>query len=207
MKRGTSNSTPSASKAARIGSTPATACRPHGRILLNVGGQQFQSSKSTLEGSSSYFRSLLARWDDETEDELFIDCDPDAFGVLLSHMRIASNLILPKHDYDLCARVILCAEYLGMEQLLRQVKAKAYANLHPGDEAIEDPVSAFDAEVGSLQDAINAEVLPVRFFSAVPPPPTLPPERTVKTLIPAPPGYSATFTDDHFDRGRVLSCA
>ena len=108
----TSGSTPVDAKQRRAGAadgdTPATAPRPHGRVVLNVGGKHFESSRSTLEGSSSYFRSLLSRWDEADSDEpLFIDCDADAFGVLLSHMRIASNVILPKGDDELCARVLI----------------------------------------------------------------------------------------------------
>ena len=194
-------STPAASKQPRVSDvdrvTPATAVRPHGRVVLNVGGQHFESSRSTLEGSSSYFSALLARWDED--QEIFIDCDADAFGVLLSHMRIASNLILPD-DHKLCARVLLLAEYLGMEDLLAMVKVKAYKNMHPGGEvlAASDAVAAFDAEVGSLQSAIDDSVLPARFFAPAP----KPPERVVKTLIPAPPGYTAMFTNGAFEEGK-----
>ena len=187
--------------------SPATATRLHGRVLLNVGGQHFESSRSTLEGSSSYFQALLARWDEESSGEpLFIDCDADAFRVLLSHMRIASNLILPDHDDKLCARVLLLAEYLGMEDFLAKVKAKAYNNLHPEAEATayEDAAAAFDAEVGSLQEAIDKKVLPARYFAPAPKPPPPPPERIVKTLIPAPPGYTAMFTDGTFLHGQVV---
>ena len=201
----TSSTTPAASKPrvdAGEGVTPATAARPHGRVVLNVGGQRFESSRSTLEGSSSYFQSLLARWDEETDDALFIDCDADAFGVLLSHMRIASNLILPDDDHKLCARVLLLAEYLGMQGLLAKVKARAYKNMHPGAEEAggTDPVAAFDSEVGTLQEAIDSKVLPARFFAPV----SEPPERVVKTLIPAPPGYRAMFTDGSFANHQAI---
>ena len=67
-KRASGSATPAsaaASKQQRVGTTPPTSTRPSGRVLLDVGGQQFKSSRSTLEGSSSYFRSLLARWDEE----------------------------------------------------------------------------------------------------------------------------------------------
>ena len=58
---------------------------------------RFVSSRSTLEGASSYFRSLLTRWDGDSDEPLFIDCDADAFQVLLSYMRIGT-LMLPQHD-------------------------------------------------------------------------------------------------------------
>jgi hypothetical protein len=203
-KRAHASSTPSpsAAKQPRVGegtrATPVTAPRPHGRVVLNVGGQVFQSSRTTLEGSSSYFRSLLSRWDEDAEEPVFIDCDADAFGVLLSHMRIASNIILPKDEEELGARVLLLAEYLGMESLLAQVKAKAYRNMHPDQEEKndgDDLAAAFDAEVGTLQQAIDSKVLPARFFAPAPKPP---PKRVIKNLIPAPPGYTALFSDDKF---------
>ena len=137
------------------GATPATAVvRPQGRVVLNVGGEHFESSRSTLEGSSSYFRALLSRWDEDADAPLFIDCDADAFRVLLSHMRIASHASLPKDDEDLFARVLLLAEYLGMDGLLAKVKAKAYSNLHPDDDCA-DPVAAFDAEVGRFECIVD----------------------------------------------------
>jgi hypothetical protein len=200
------SATPSASKHRREvagdGETPATVARRdsqrHGRVLLNVGGQLFESSRSTLEGSSSYFQALLARWDEETEP-LFLDCDADAFGVLLSHMRMSSNVILPEEDNRLCARVLLLAEYLGMEAMLAKVKATTYRNLHPEAVAAQsDAVAAFDKEVGTLQEAIDSKVLPARFFASTPKPPRAPPERVIKTLIPAPPGYTAVFADEDF---------
>ena len=206
---GTSGATPVASKQPRVedGASPPTATRPHGRVVLDVGGQHFVSSRSTLEGSSSYFQALLARWDEESNGEpLFIDCDADAFGVLLSHMRIASNLILPDDNEKLCARVLLLAEYLGMDDFLAKVKAKAYNNMHPEAEstAYEDAAAAFDAEVGSLQEAIDNKVLPARYFAPAPKPPAPPPERIVKSLIPAPVGTTAMFTDERFDRGGTV---
>jgi hypothetical protein len=203
----TAGSTPTASKQRRVdgnGTTPATAARPHGRIVLNVGGQRFESSRTTLEGSSSYFHALLQRWDDATEEPLFIDCDADAFAVLLSHMRISSSVTLPKDNEELCIRVLLLAEYLGMEGFLAKVKAKAYSNMqHPDatadDPVTDDPVAAFDGEVGALQVAIDSGVLPARFFGPAPKPPLPPPEKIIKTLIPSPAGYTARFQDDSFD--------
>ena len=46
-----------------------------GRVVLDVGGTRFVSSRSTLEAASSYFESLLLRWNDEGERDsaIFID--------------------------------------------------------------------------------------------------------------------------------------
>ena len=86
--RGVATSTPPATKQPRVVTTPVTAaCRPHGRVILNVGGQpNFRARAPPFEVarhlspsfllrkpfqhkfifSTNYvvgFRSLLARWD------------------------------------------------------------------------------------------------------------------------------------------------
>ena len=195
-----------APKQPRVGdATPVTAARPHGRVVLDVGGTRFVSSRTTLERASTYFASLLARWDEDTDEPLFIDSDADAFQVLLSYMRLGA-LTLPQHDEALCARVLLQAEYLGMESLLDEVKAVAYANMH-GNEARQEDVrpaaTAFDEDVGTLQDAIRAKVLPARFFAPAPAAPPEPPTRTVKAIMPAPAGYRVMFTNGVFDFGEA----
>ena len=182
------------------GATPATSARPHNRIVLDVGGTRFVSSRSTLEGASTYFRSLLSRWDDDSAEPLFVDADADAFQVLLSYMRVGT-VLLPRNDESLCARVLLLAEYLGMEQMLAKVKARTYRHLHPA--AFHDDVqlssAAFDEEVGNISDAIASSVLPERFFAPV----TEAPTRTIKALLPAAPGYKCVFTNHVFDHGVV----
>ena len=101
-----SSGTPAPKQPRVDGPSPATApaARPHGRVVLNVGGTRFESSRSTLERASSYFRSLLTRWDDNGDEELFLDCDANAFEILLSYMRIGA-LTLPQHDEALCIRL------------------------------------------------------------------------------------------------------
>jgi hypothetical protein len=188
-------------KRAHEGATPATAgaAATRGRLVLDVGGSRFVSCRSTLEANSTYFRSLLSRWADENsvDDPIFIDADADAFQILLSYMR-NSTILLPSADHGLCSRVLLCAEFLGLEQFLVSVKARAHANSHPEADAAEASAAAFDEEFGTLQQAIEAGVLPARYFAAVPPappaPPT-PPERTIKALYPVS-GYRAAFNDD-----------
>ncbi len=202
-----SSGTPAPKQPRVDGPSPATApaARPHGRVVLNVGGTRFESSRSTLERASSYFRSLLTRWDDASDAEpLFIDCDANAFEVLLSYMRIGV-LTLPQNDEALCIRVLMHAEYLGLESLLEEVKIKAYVNMHPGSEDHPASVAAFDEEVGSLADAVAMKVLPARYFAPAEPPPPPPPERVVKALMPATPGTKAVFTDGDFDIGHALS--
>ena len=61
--------------------------------------------------------ALLERWDGQADEPLFVDGDGDAFQVLLSYMRFG-KLTLPQQDEGLCERVLLQAEYLGMDALL-----------------------------------------------------------------------------------------
>ena len=198
-----SSGTPAPKQPRVDGPSPATApaARPHGRVVLNVGGTRFESSRSTLERASSYFRSLLTRWDDASDEMLFVDCDANAFEILLSYMRIGV-LTLPQADEALCIRVLMQAESLGLESLLEEVKIKAYVNMHPGSEDHPASVAAFDEEVGNLTDAVAMKVLPARYFAPVETPPP-PPERVVKALMPATPGTKAVFTDGNYDRGRA----
>mmetsp|Transcript_2121 Transcript_2121/g.6373 ORF Transcript_2121/g.6373 Transcript_2121/m.6373 type:complete len:437 (-) Transcript_2121:57-1367(-) len=186
----------SPSKQPRVGAS-AGCSRPHGRVVLSVGGTRFESSRTTLECASSYFSALLARWDDDAE--LFVDGDADAFQPLLSYMRFG-KLTLPQ-DQGLAERVLLQAEYLGMDGLLASVKARAFRNLHPDTHHNEArPLQdAFDAEFGGLSAAIDDGVLPARYFAPVP---KAPPARTIKQLWPAAPGYRALFAGGYFDHAR-----
>lgn len=183
--------------------TPTTGARPHGRVVLDVGGARFVSSKTTLEAASWYFSSLLTRWDEHNEQPLFIDADADAFQELLSFMR-SGTLMLPKDNERLCCRVLLQAEYFGMDALLDEVKAQAFANLHPETHpADKRPLArAFDEDVGTLAEAIRAKVLPARYFAPAPKPPQ-PAARVIKRLWPAAPGYRALFTCGAFDYGET----
>jgi hypothetical protein len=83
-------------------------------------------------------------------------------------------VLLPRTEDNLCARVLLLAEYLGMDDFIAHVKAKAWAAMRPDEATADDArdlASAFSEEVGSLQDAINSAVLPARFFGPEPKPP------------------------------------
>ena len=115
--------------------------------------------------------------------------------------------LAPGESYTFEVRALLLGEYLGMEKLLADVKARTYANLHHQEDGMPHGTAplaaAFDAELGSLQDAIDRQVLPARFFGPAPQPP-LPPERTVKALVPAPLGYTVLFTNGAIDLGRAM---
>ena len=92
-----------------------------GRVVLNVGGTLFTTSKTTLVGSSAYFESLFSdKWtnnDGDDEEDIFIDQDPEAFRVLLSYMRLGKV-----KASELTTAVLLQAQFLGMEKLLEAVR-------------------------------------------------------------------------------------
>ena len=139
------------------------------QVQLNVGGQRFLTTVDTLTSSSVYFTSSLLHWRDHAE-ELFLDRDPAAFAVLLSCMRTRKAL-LPRSDPDLSTRVILEADFFGVDWFLRAVKARTHN--HTYGTTVEDDVAveAFDSEwTGGIEAAIDAGVLPDRFFVPKPMP-------------------------------------
>jgi hypothetical protein len=174
---------------------PAAARPKLDRILIDVGGTTFTSSVATLTGSSAYFQRILSDlWQTEESGTLFLDRDPEPFAVLLSYMR-DGLLGLPENDLLLSKRVLLNAEFLGMDGLLTEVKAQAERNMRPADEqggTDQELAAAFDATHGILMDAIRSGVLPARFHGRAPPspPPTkpkivqmLPPNGCVANLL------------------------
>ena len=155
------------------------------RVVVDVGGTRFSTSTSTLTASSSYFQRLFSdRWA-SSDDECFLDGDPEPFAILLSYMR-RGHLDLPE---SLAQRVLLEAEFLGVDSLLVEVKARAHRNLHSGcqDSSDADAAASFDAEHGGLRDALRSGVLPARYYAPLPQPPP-PPEPKVVQLFPAPGG-------------------
>ena len=183
------------------------------RIFLNVGGEVFQTTISTLTASSEFFsRKFSSEWNvlhtrlephsphatalqtgllltrlsladqSDAEDEIFLDRDADSFRVLLSCMRHRTAL-LPEGDPLLCARVLLEAQYLGVDWLLEHVKGVAYTHTRdPEEEVLETESShiSFDREHGGLDQALSSGVLPARFFG-----PVKTGSKRVKQMIPA----------------------
>lgn len=173
-------------------------------VHLNVGGEIFQTSKSTLTANSEFFsRKFSSDWSgsDEVDEEIFLDRDADSFRVLLSCMRHRAAL-LPE-DKLLCSRVLLEAQYLGVDWLLEMVKSVAHTHLYPDSKATERHV-AFDEATGGLDEAIRAGILPARFFG-----PAKVGIKRVKQLIPAGENDVVVGPEDgeDGDRFRVVSYA
>jgi len=100
-------------------------------VQLNVGGQRFFTTVSTLTANSAYFsRTLSSRWREEVDtEEIFLDRDPAAFSALLACMR-TRVAVLPSSDHDLSTRIILEADYFEVGWFLKAVKAKIYNNTY-----------------------------------------------------------------------------
>jgi hypothetical protein len=140
------------------------------RISLDVGGTLFKTTQGTLAGHSSYFRRMFssgASWaETDGGDVLFLDRDPDAFRNLLTYMRNGNlQSMLPRDDPTLCARILLEAEFFGIDPLLQEVKATARRHMGGEEDDMASAAAAFDAEHGALADALRAGILPSRFFA------------------------------------------
>ena len=126
------------------------------RVVLDVGGTKFITSASTLTSNSAYFASLLSdNWIESNngEDEIFIDQDPVPFSVLLAYMRQGSIEI-----DEINTKVLLLAEFLGIERLLLAIKVRWYCNIGKGPVHTKDDeiAVAFDEEHGGIMRAISA---------------------------------------------------
>ncbi|EJK70022.1 hypothetical protein THAOC_08658 [Thalassiosira oceanica] len=132
--------------------------RRRGRALaLNVGGEEFAASASTLTSNSHYFAALLSGdWAESGDEELYVDQDPEAFRVLLGYMRSGMVKVSAVDE-----KVLLLAEFLGVERLVSAAKIRWLVNLGrgpslSGDCPDGDIVAAFDREYGGISEAIGA---------------------------------------------------
>lgn len=188
--------------------TPATASRPRpvDRVTIDVGGQLFVTSISTLTGASAYFSHAFSdRWQADGQEMLFLDRDPEPFGHLLSYMR-SRALELPESDPALCRRVLHEAEFFGVESLLTEVKAVAHRHSNPdnpdgGHLSDAAAAAAFDAEHGTLREAMRSGVLPERFFRRADPTPRRP---KVLQLLPA--NCTVKIGSTHNGDGQNFAC-
>ena len=181
-------------------------------VVLNVGGSTFTTTASTLSASCSYFARLFSNeWsgssDERGDDPIFIDRDPDAFKHLLSCMR-NHCILLPEADMDLCKRVLLEAEFFGVDWLLRDVKHQALRHepycangrgsfsgwdLRASKDILKDPflaASKFDELFDGLSGALRIGVLPSRYFKQ---PDPFGDQPRVRQLLSAPPSDRIVF--------------
>ncbi|TMW84458.1 hypothetical protein EJD97_025172 [Solanum chilense] len=116
------------------------------RVKLNVGGKKFETTATTLAvaGRNSFFGSMFnddwSLHSDGSITELFIDRNPEYFGVLLDLLRTGELYVPPKVDKKHLYREAL---YYGIEDHLRFAKWGPFdANRLRLAESISRPTTA-----------------------------------------------------------------
>ena len=199
-------------------------------VELHVGGTaRFSTTVTTLSASSHYFSAKFSGdWSQESDSVLYLDRDAAPFEVLLSCMRSRTVALLPT-DECMFKRVLLEAEFFGVDFVLNHVKAKAAQNinLRRRSEAQASIVArttfgsggdsykiGSDADVAlryfnekwpALEDAFKAGVLPARYFA-----PTAVARADILKVIPAPDTARIVFMDgrgNEKDRKRPVAYA
>ncbi|KAF2872625.1 hypothetical protein BDV95DRAFT_391474 [Massariosphaeria phaeospora] len=96
-----------------------------GFITLDVGGRKIRTIRATLT-ASSWFNSLLERWDDDgmrqADGSYFIDANPDVFQYILDFMRRESTFPLlysreTGFELPLYNKIAAEADYFGLHDL------------------------------------------------------------------------------------------
>lgn len=80
-------------------------------IEIDCGGHIFKTTQPTLN-KSTYFKSVLDRWNENSNDNskpIFVDCDPGVFGHFLNLLRFAEYKIPSADEHNVS---IIC-EYFG----------------------------------------------------------------------------------------------
>jgi len=123
-------------------------------VKLNVGGTIFQTLRSTLKNNSTYFSSGFSEeWGQHgsSDNEIFLDHGPDAFKYILSYMR---NGFIDVND--LTKEVLLLADYLLVEKLVRAAKILMAKNAGYSAPSEDNMVELFEKKIGPIKD-ISAE--------------------------------------------------
>jgi len=128
-----------------------------GVIDLDVGGKVYRTGTTTLSTNSSYFCSMFSREWRIDDGEIFVDQDPEPFSILLSYMRLGC---IKSKDID--EKVLLQAEYFGIERLVSAVKCIAFWNMNPEfDGSEEEAVFKFNEEYIGIREAVSNGILPL----------------------------------------------
>ncbi len=95
-----------------------------GIFILNIGGVEFKTSKSTLENKDHFFAAFVRNQQYEQSDCIslpFVDRDPTHFRYILNYMR-GSN-ILPT-DPTTLKELRVEADYYSMNDLVNMLNDK-----------------------------------------------------------------------------------
>ncbi|KAI0467935.1 hypothetical protein F4859DRAFT_492149 [Xylaria cf. heliscus] len=103
------------------------------RVKLQVGEQQFFTTKDTLMGESAYFSALFSgRWSNQSEDGFYyIDSDPDLFADILRYLRSGNyplffNPSVGAYDYAKYSALLGEAQYFGIGKLENWIRNQCY---------------------------------------------------------------------------------
>ncbi|TGJ82208.1 hypothetical protein E0Z10_g6552 [Xylaria hypoxylon] len=102
------------------------------KIKVQVGEQQFITTRDTLIGESSYFAALLSgRWNSQGNDEFFIDSDPTLFTEVLRYLRSGNFPLffdpsLCTYDYARYTALLGEAQYFGIPKLENWIRMQGY---------------------------------------------------------------------------------
>jgi hypothetical protein len=162
-------------------------------VCLQVGDVKYTLNKTMLRAESVLMEQEIdpddITYDDTLKRSYYIDLDPEAFSYLVHYIR-HSQLDLPSDNKNLFLRVLLCAEFMKMDDFLTLVKARtmmglemheAPMGLDPIDgQAIDgiDPsrnhvneidqqyAAAFNRRFRTIGAAFKQNILPTYFFQA-----------------------------------------
>ncbi|KAI0521963.1 hypothetical protein F5B22DRAFT_643545 [Xylaria bambusicola] len=103
-------------------------------VKLQVGEQQFLTTRGTLVGESTYFASLFSdRWNNQEGDDgsIFIDSDPALFAEILRYLRSGNFPLFfdtGSHMYDYAKYTALLgeAQYFGIPKLEGWIRKQGY---------------------------------------------------------------------------------
>ena len=113
-------------------SSTQSAPPPSPRVELQVGERRFTTLASTLTTNSTFFASLLARWQESQSGDgsYFVDADPELFTHILRYLR---REILPVvwgkgsgFDRSFYRALQEEAAFLGIERLRKWIEEEGY---------------------------------------------------------------------------------
>lgn len=159
------------------------------QVSLQVGDMKFMLDKSKLRTKSQLLAGMIDADSifESSRKTYFVDQDPEAFKHLLHFIRY-SQVSLPNDNPCLFGRVLHCAEFLKMNDFVLLVKARTVSNLerHEAPMGLDDFMDGssnfhlasqvevsdidrrnaefFDRRFHSINEAINLNRLPDRFF-------------------------------------------
>ncbi|KAF4627894.1 hypothetical protein G7Y89_g10259 [Cudoniella acicularis] len=137
---------------------------PSETITLLVGGQNFTTTRDTLQESTFLATLLSGRWDPNREpnNTYLIDADPTLFKHILQHLRRG---VLPLfysnttgHDHALYLALLQEARYFGIERLEEWLEEKKYLEGVKVSYSVEQRQGMWNFESGKDDDVVDVRI-------------------------------------------------